>query len=220
MKTQTKLSDAAIQSIRQENKTLLDKGFYKKHARRYKMLAQKWNCSEWTVRWLCQGRTHKNVGGYIEDTTLHNRCVNRSVTQQAAIDIQNLHRTGSPIAALATSYNVSEQTIKRIVTGQTYRDVSKPVPQSAAPVVQVTKNRYAPTFQSPSHFPSVVNAVKSVMNSLKYKLNNVDAFLIRMNHKLGQSTIDLAMQYSVSENEIRDIISGTTHSNAGGPLGS
>jgi len=227
MKNQTKLSDAAVQSIRDENKTLIDKGFYKKHARRYRMLAGKWNCSEWTIRWLCQGRSHKHVGGYVEDATLHNRSASGVLTSAHVKQIQDYHKGGTPVDALASMYGVSTQTIKRVLTGQTYRDITPSSTTTNAPTHVVLKNRPAPrsygsyVVTNPAtnkNIPAAIApAVNLIFGSLKSKLNNVDAFLIRMNHKLGQSTIDLAIQYGVSENEIRDILSGACNPNAAGP---
>lgn len=229
-----------VLAIREENKNLLNARSYQTHADRYRALAKKFSRSEWTIRWVCQGREYLDVGGFIENVANHEASTTRAIDNNDALEIRERYNANLYDAYdLANKYAVSYSTIRRILLGKTYRDVGGPTFTAEDLAKRADKkpldwgsrtltararvNRKTnPIPPKPMNLATLdshdVSQDSRSLTDEESKLNGMDVFIIRSSYKNGKSINDILINFNLNYNSICDIIEGRIFTSRGGPI--
>jgi len=183
-----KLTNQDILQIRTENQRLINVNPNTKRSTRYKLIAGMFNCSEWTVRWICQGLHHASVGGFIEHINSNPKRVHGTLSGSDVTSIRAKFSKGAKIRDLAAEYSVSQATIIRLVQGKTYR----------ANTGSGLNVGYTPTqtISSPAQKVAPVS-----------KINSVDVFLILASIAVGKSVAEVSRMYNLTTETINNVVS-------------
>lgn len=222
MKKQS-IANSTVLEIRETNKKLLDMG-KTTHATRYRELSNRFGLSEWSIRWICQGREHIRAGGFIERFD-HEGGFNRAISDAEALALKLEFSKNATVIELANKYKVSPVTIQRILLGKTYRNVGGPLAfkssikkrmgnKSSLVINTLAKPAMVTAPRIISH-PPQATPIKSVSSTSN--LSTIDVFLIRTGYSFGASIEALQIQFRLSRQTVVEIINGKMFPNLPGP---
>lgn len=217
------IANSIVLEIREANKKLLDMG-KTTHAARYRELSKRFSLSEWSIRWICQGREYVGAGGFIERFD-HEGGFNRAISDTEALSVKIEFNKNATVIDLANKYNVSPVTIKRILLGKTYRNVGGPLALSSVisermgnktslAINALAKSAMITAPRVISH-PPQTTPIKSVSSTPN--LSTIDVFLIRTGYSFGASIEALQIQFRLSRQTVVEIINGKMFPNLPGP---
>ena len=222
MKKQS-IANSTILQIRDANKKLLDMG-KTTHNTRYRELSRRFNLSEWSIRWICQGREYVGAGGFIERFD-HEGGFNRAISDAEALAVKLEFSKNATVIELANKYKVSPITIQRILLGKTYRNVGGPLALSSSISKRMgNKSSLAintiakpTTVTAPRVAPQQQQAAPIMSVSSTPNLSSIDVFLIRTGYSFGASIESLQIQFRLSRQTVVEIINGKMFPNLPGP---
>jgi Mor family transcriptional regulator len=219
------LTKSEILEIRNNNEALIKGCLVINQSERYRRLSKKFKLSEWTIRWICQGRDYLEHGGYIEDSLSHESTANRSLTHSDALWIRNnFNLQHSSIRDLANKFGTSQSTIRRILLGQTYRDVGGTLFSKKILTLLKNQSNNSAVTGSPATTPLKKSFNSAILNSSKNaaggnnqpqklstsnmasNLSETEIYLIKHNYIRGYNIKYISQLYNVSEKEIVDIL--------------
>lgn len=227
--------------IRRKNYSIITSSPNKSQRERYEVIQKETGFSEWTVRWICQGREYTDAGGFIEGIQGHEGSKSRAFEEnEIIISIREKFNTKQcSIWRLADQYAVSDTTIRRIILGKTYRDIGGPIvdesfiercdePRPSGSIQKRNNHRSSllakqqalsaqPKTLITSNSSTEKNDVRE-MTMAEKSLAGLEVFYIRNAFKNGRSVQELSIRYNIPEESVVDVVRGNIHSRVPGPI--